>query len=108
MKVPNGNPATEAIERSIREALSAAGAAHVRVTTQLAPAWTTDWITPAARDKLRDNAVVDGGDAALYGLGAMTEDRWRAFFEATSQTGVYDPGLNWREAFTNAYLPGRG
>ena len=38
----------------------------------------------------------------------MTEDRWRAFFEATSQTGVYDPGLNWREAFTNAYLPGRG
>ena len=61
-----------------------------------------------ARDKLRDNAVVDGGDAALYGLGAMTEDRWRAFFEATSQTGVYDPGLNWREAFTNAYLPGRG
>ena len=60
-----------------------------------------------AREKLRENAVVDGGDAALYGLGAMTDDRWRAFFETTSQAGVYDAGLNWRDAFTNAYLPGR-
>jgi ring-1,2-phenylacetyl-CoA epoxidase subunit PaaD len=41
------------IERSIREALIAAGAAQVRVTTQLAPAWTTDWIEPQAREKLR-------------------------------------------------------
>ncbi len=56
----------------------------------------------------RDNAVVEGDDAALYGLGAMTEDRWRAFFEVTSQAGVYAEDLNWRDAFTNAYLPGRG
>jgi ring-1,2-phenylacetyl-CoA epoxidase subunit PaaD len=49
----SGCPATEVIERSIREALTAAGAAQVRVTTQLAPAWTTDWIEPQAREKLR-------------------------------------------------------
>jgi len=57
----SGCPATEAIERSIREALGAAGAARVRVTTQLAPAWTTDWITPAARDKLRDYGIAPPG-----------------------------------------------
>ena len=52
--------------------------------------------------------MVDGGDAALFGLGAMTEERWRAFFEVASRGDVYDTGLNWRDAFTNAYLPGRG
>lgn len=57
----SGCPATEAIERSIREALSAAGAAQVRVTTQLSPAWTTDWITPAARDKLRAYGIAPPG-----------------------------------------------
>ena len=61
-----------------------------------------------ARERLRDRAVVDGGDAALYGLGALTAERWQAFFEVTSKAGVYEPGLNWRDAFTDNYLPGRG
>ena len=60
-----------------------------------------------ARQALKDNGIVDGGDAALYGLGTMTDDRWRAFFEAMSAAGVYPAALNWREAFTTQYLPGR-
>lgn len=61
-----------------------------------------------ARQALKDNGIVDGGDAALYGLGTMTDDRWRAFFETMSTAGVYPATLNWREAFTTQYLPGRG
>ena len=61
-----------------------------------------------ARLALKDNSIVDGGDAALYGLGTMTEDRWRTFFESMSAAGVYPATLNWREAFTTQYLPGRG
>jgi len=68
---------------------------------------TQDVLTQA-RDKLRANAIVDGGDAALYGLGAMTAERWQAFFDVTAQAGVYPPNLNWRDAFTTQYLPGRG
>lgn len=71
------------------------------------PDMTQD-VLDQARDKLRANGMVDGGDAALYGLGAMTAERWQAFFDVTSQAGVYDPGLNWRSAFTDDYLPGRG
>ncbi|MDQ0450424.1 NitT/TauT family transport system substrate-binding protein [Brevundimonas nasdae] len=71
------------------------------------PDMTQD-ILDQARAKLRDNDIVDGGDAALYGLGSMTEERWKAFFDVTSQAGVYDANLNWRDAFTNNYLPGRG
>ncbi len=49
----SGCPATEVIERSIREALSAAGARDVRVRQQLSPAWSTDWIAEDARERLR-------------------------------------------------------
>ncbi len=60
------------------------------------------------RMALKTNGIVDGGDAALYGLGAMTADRWQAFFEVMSEAGVYPANLDWRQAFTTQYLPGRG
>ncbi|WP_339913303.1 ABC transporter substrate-binding protein [uncultured Brevundimonas sp.] len=60
-----------------------------------------------SRDRLRDSGIVDGGDAALYGLGTMTDDRWRAFFEVAAEPEVYSSTLNWRDAFTIQYLPGR-
>lgn len=59
----SGCPATEAIERSIVEALREAGAADVRVQTRLAPAWTTDWISPEAKDKLRRYGIAPPGAA---------------------------------------------
>jgi ring-1,2-phenylacetyl-CoA epoxidase subunit PaaD len=48
----NGCPAMGQIEDDVRAALCAQGLT-ASVVTRLAPAWTTDWITPAARDKLR-------------------------------------------------------
>lgn len=49
----SGCPATEVIEAAVVQALKHAGARAVKVQTQLAPAWTTDWITPEAAEKLR-------------------------------------------------------
>ena len=49
-----------------------------------------------------------GATPPSMGLGALTAERWQAFFEVTSKAGVYEPGLNWRDAFTDNYLPGRG
>ena len=48
----NGCPAMEQIADDVRAALTGAGIAGT-VVTQLAPAWTTDWIGPEAREKLR-------------------------------------------------------
>jgi ring-1,2-phenylacetyl-CoA epoxidase subunit PaaD len=48
----SGCPAMGQIEDDVRATLQAAGL-QARVITQLAPAWTTDWMTDAARDKLR-------------------------------------------------------
>ena len=58
------------------------------------------------RDSLRTEAVVDGGDAALYGLGTMTPERWQAFAEQAA--AAFPTAPDWREAFTVQYLPGRG
>jgi ring-1,2-phenylacetyl-CoA epoxidase subunit PaaD len=49
----SGCPAVEVINEAITAALFAAGATQVRLHTRLAPAWTTDWIAPAAAEKLR-------------------------------------------------------
>jgi ring-1,2-phenylacetyl-CoA epoxidase subunit PaaD len=49
----SGCPATEAIQDAVRAALLGAGASSVHIELQYAPAWTTDWIAPAAAEKLR-------------------------------------------------------
>lgn len=63
----SGCPATEAIEQSIAAALRAAGANEVRIETRLAPPWTTDWIAPAAQEKLRRYGIAPPGAAAIEG-----------------------------------------
>jgi len=48
----SGCPAMGQIEDDIRASLAQAGI-EAHVVTQLAPAWTTDWMTPEAKEKLR-------------------------------------------------------
>lgn len=47
-----GCPATEVIRARVAGALDAAGLAPVRIDTVLAPAWSSEWITPEGRNKL--------------------------------------------------------
>ena len=53
----SGCPATEVIATDISRALVAAGIERHRIETRLAPAWTTDWIAPDARHRLRDYGI---------------------------------------------------
>ena len=48
----SGCPAMGQIEDDVRLTLAAAGL-QARVVTQLSPVWTTDWMSKAAREKLR-------------------------------------------------------
>jgi ring-1,2-phenylacetyl-CoA epoxidase subunit PaaD len=47
----SGCPATEVIARDVREALEASYD-EVTINVQLSPAWTTEWLTEAGRQKL--------------------------------------------------------
>ena len=64
-----GCPATHFITQMIRETLDANGFVHVEIKNQLSPAWTTDWITPAAKAKLKaygiDPPAISSDSAAL-------------------------------------------
>lgn len=48
-----GCPATKQIEFDIRQALDKAGFEDAGMQISLAPAWTTDWITPRGRQQLK-------------------------------------------------------
>jgi ring-1,2-phenylacetyl-CoA epoxidase subunit PaaD len=68
----SGCPATGVINLDIEAALRGHGIGKVRLERQLSPPWTTDWITPEGREKLRAYGIappVDGtaADGRLAG-----------------------------------------
>lgn len=60
----SGCPANDVIALDIVTALAKAGVTGARVSTVRLPAWTTDWITPAARDKLKANGIAPPSTAS--------------------------------------------
>ena len=52
-----GCPATEVIEQSVIDALHDQGIADVSIDRVLSPPWTTDWISAAGREKLREYGI---------------------------------------------------
>ncbi|XKH59974.1 phenylacetate-CoA oxygenase subunit PaaJ [Halomonas sediminis] len=65
----SGCPATEVIEQHIHEALVAAGYPDPLIQRRLSPAWTTDWLTEAGREKLRAYGIAPPvGSASKHSL----------------------------------------
>lgn len=58
-----GCPATQVIERDIRDALDFAGYRGVAVATALSPPWTTDWISESGKAKLHTYGIAPPSDA---------------------------------------------
>ena len=67
------------------------------------PDMTADIVNQAI-DQMRARGLVLSGDAVTYGIGAMTTQRWRNFFETMAGSGVYDKDLDWRAAFTTQFI----
>lgn len=71
-------PATEVIERSVREALREHGIDNARIERRLSPPWTTDWITEAGRRKLADYGIAPpAGSASRKALQWLAGDNDR-------------------------------
>lgn len=64
----SGCPAMHEIELAIRAALEERGAGAVTIRTTYSPAWTTDWISAAARAKLEAYGIAPPGPAEPNGL----------------------------------------
>lgn len=53
----SGCPAMREISEDISRTLAHHGITHIRIQTQLAPAWTTDWMTARGRAALKDYGI---------------------------------------------------
>ena len=60
----SGCPATEVIQSDIREALARVAVTDVALDIALAPPWTTDWIAPEGKQKLREHGIAPPGRPA--------------------------------------------
>ena len=64
----------------------------------------TDALLAYGIDKIKQYGIVDSGDAKQVGIGAMTDARWRDFFDTMSKAGVYPADLNYRDAYTLKFV----
>ena len=62
----SGCPAMGQIEDDVNATLQAAGL-EAKVVTQLAPAWTTDWMSEIAKEKLRAYGIAPPGHSCAQG-----------------------------------------
>ncbi|MES2478139.1 MAG: 1,2-phenylacetyl-CoA epoxidase subunit PaaD [Bacteroidota bacterium] len=53
----SGCPAMDMISMGIRMALIEAGIKNVQIVQQLSPAWTTDWMSEAGKQKLKEYGI---------------------------------------------------
>ena len=53
----SGCPAMHTMEEDVRACLAAAGHCDVAIVRRLSPAWTTDWLSPAANRLLHDYGI---------------------------------------------------
>ena len=54
--------------------------------------------------KMKDDGIVDSGDALKLGIGAMTEAHWKSFFDKMVHAGVVKAGLDYKRAYTLQFV----
>ena len=64
----------------------------------------TDALLAYGIAKIKEYGIVDSGDAKTNGIGAMTEARWREFFDTMANAGVYPKDLDFHKAFTLQFV----
>jgi NitT/TauT family transport system substrate-binding protein len=64
----------------------------------------TDALLAYGRAKMKEYGIVESGDAAASGIGAMSEARWARFVDTMSGQGLYPRDMDWRRAFTTEFV----
>jgi NitT/TauT family transport system substrate-binding protein len=64
----------------------------------------TDALLAYGIAKIKEYGIVDSGDAKRSGIGAMTDARWRDFFDTMANAGVYPKDLDFHKAYTLRFV----
>ena len=64
----------------------------------------TDALIAYGIAKIKEYGVVDSGEAKAGGIGAMSEARWRDFFDTMTKAGLYPADMDFRSGFTLQFV----
>jgi NitT/TauT family transport system substrate-binding protein len=54
--------------------------------------------------KLKEYGIVDSGDTLKLGIGAMTDDRMKDFFDRMVKAGVVNAGIDYKKSYTLKFV----
>jgi NitT/TauT family transport system substrate-binding protein len=60
----------------------------------------TDALIAYGVAKIKDYGIVDSGASKKDGIGAMSDARWREFFDTMSKAGLYPADVDYKKAYT--------
>ena len=64
----------------------------------------SDELLAYSHRKMKEYAIVAGGDAGTLGLLTMTDARWTQTFDFLRAAGLARPGVDYRQAYTLAIV----
>jgi NitT/TauT family transport system substrate-binding protein len=64
----------------------------------------TDDLLAYCREAMKRYGIVVSGDALTLGIGAMTDARWKGFFDTMTRAGVFKTSLDYQRAYTLAFV----
>jgi NitT/TauT family transport system substrate-binding protein len=54
--------------------------------------------------KMKEDGIVDSGDTMKLGIGAMTDVRWKSFYDKMVHAGVVKAGLDYKRGYTLQFV----
>jgi NitT/TauT family transport system substrate-binding protein len=64
----------------------------------------TDELLAYSLARMKDHGIVDSGDTATLGIGAMTDARMKDFFDKMVKAGLFRTELDYRQAYTLQFV----
>ena len=64
----------------------------------------TDALLAYSVAKMKEYGIVDSGDSATLGIGAMSDARMKSFFDKMVRAGVVKPSIDLAKAYTLQFV----
>jgi len=55
-------------------------------------------------EKMKEYGIVISGEAETQGIGAMTDERWKLFFDTMVEAGIYEADTDYTQAYTLEFV----
>jgi NitT/TauT family transport system substrate-binding protein len=64
----------------------------------------TDKAAAEAIEAMNGSGLLESGSAKELGIGSMTNERWKDFFDTMVKAGVYSPSLDYKSSYTLQFV----